>query len=118
MAKNAGELNTPVMFKKFTRTADNDGFPKEELENVFDVPMMCSWVNAHGQGAWLGMQLQLRDPAIITMRYSPKLMNNSLQIFKGGDDRPFEIISIDNIKERNEWIEMRIQRMESARDDG
>ena len=60
------------------------------------------------------MQLQLREPATLTMRYSPKITEQCL-VFKKGDSRPFEIVSIDNVEERNRWLELKVQRKVEAR---
>nr|DAR46642.1 MAG TPA: putative head-tail adaptor [Caudoviricetes sp.] len=60
------------------------------------------------------MQLELREPATITMRYSP-LINEQLLIYKGSDAQPFEVISIDDVEERHVWLEIKVQRKVSAR---
>ena len=95
---NPGELRTPVAFKHSVRSTDGMGFP----------------VNAHGTEVFETMQLQLREPATLTMRYSPKITEQCL-VFKNGDSRPFEIVSIDNVEERNRWLELKVQRKVEAR---
>ena len=79
------------------------------------VPVMCKWVNTHGQGVFLAMQLQLREPVTVTTRYSPKLDDATLLLYCGNDPKPYEIISIDNVEMRNEWLEIKAQRRKSAR---
>lgn len=114
---NAGALITPVYFKKIVRTTDAEGFPTETEKNVFgrDVPAMCKWVNAHGSESWRTMQLELREPATITTRYSPLLDDPGLIVYRGADTRPYEVISIDNVEERRAWLEIKVQRKEQAR---
>ena len=123
MAKNAnpGELRTPVYFKAVRRLTDSDGYPVELIENVFGadsngnaIPVMVKWVNAHGSEVFDALQLSLRDPATITLRYSP-LINETLIVYRGSDPAPYEVISIDNVENRNTWLEIKVQRRISAK---
>ena len=114
---NPGELRTKVYFMRQSRTRDEEGFPTETEVNVFGdgVPCMCKWVNAHGYEVFQTMQLEIREPATITTRYSSKLLDPTLTIYKAGDTRPYEVISIDNVEERNVWLEINVQRKSGAR---
>lgn len=111
MAKfaNAGELRTLVRFIKTNRTKDSDGYPIETEVEVLKTRV--KWVNAHGTDVFTAMQLQLREPATITMRYHPHI-NPKLTIIKGSDK--YEIISIDNVEEKNQWMEIKVQRRTEA----
>lgn len=139
---NPGELRTKVFFKRIERSTDDEGFPSEQEINVFgqDIPVRVKWVNAHGTETFTAMQLKLREPATITMRYSPKI-NVNLLVYKAsemadalraGDNIAdeekaenavkealervrYEIISIDNVEERNRWMEIKVQRKVAAR---
>jgi hypothetical protein len=113
---NAGELRTSVNFTSITRTTDADGFPVEVETNVFGTgkSVNVKWVNAHGNEVFEYMTLKLREPATLTMRYSP-LITPRLKVYRAGDTNPYEIISIDNVEQRNEWLEIKVQRSEAAR---
>ena len=118
---NAGELNTSVYFKRIDRETDADGFPIEGEVNIFgqdangkDIPARGKWVNVHGSEVFIAMQLQLKDPAFFTTRYSP-LYNQMLVAYKEGDKNPYEIISIDDVENRHTWLEIKLQRKEPAR---
>lgn len=113
---NAGELRTPVAFFKTVRSVDAQGFTEAEEVNVFGsgVSIPCKWVNAHGSQVFEAMQLELREPATLTMRYSPKI-NAKLILYRGSDPRPYEIISVDNVEEKNVWLEIKVQRKVAAR---
>ena len=118
---NPGELRTSVYFIRVDRKTDDEAVPQETEVNVFGdtgagrgVPIKVKWVNAHGTEIFTAMQLQLKSPATITMRYSPKI-NEQLIVYKGNDPQPYEIISIDNVDERNRWLEIKVQRKVSAR---
>lgn len=119
---NPGELRTPVYFKLPSRNKDSEGYFTDAEENVFgqdkdgkDIPCMCKWVNAHGTEVFQGMQLQIREPATITTRYSPKLCDQRLLIYKGDDPRPYEAISYDDVEDRHKWLEIKVQRKSGAR---
>lgn len=114
---NAGALITPVYFKRIVRETDSEGFSVETEVNVFgeNVPMMCNWVNAHGTETWRTMQLELREPATITTRFSPLINDPTLIVYKANDPKPYEVISIDNVGERGAWLEIKVQRKEQAR---
>lgn len=116
-AANAGELRTEVYFIRNSRTKDGEGYFTDEEINVFGdgVPCMCKWVNAHGYEVFQTMQLQIREPATITTRYSSKLLDPKLIVYKADDPMPYEIISIDNVEERSAWLEIKVQRKSGAR---
>ena len=113
---NAGELRTAVYFKRIKRDTDDEGFPVEQEVNVFGEGkhVLVKWVNAHGSEVFTAMQLELRDPATLTVRYSP-LINETLLVYKGNDPAPYEVVSIDNVEERNAWLEVKVQRRVAAR---
>lgn len=113
---NAGELHTVIYFKRVERTTDAEGFPAEQEVNVFGKGkyILCKWTNAHGSEVFTAMQLALREPATLTVRYSSQI-NETLLVYKGSDPEPYEIISIDNVEERNTWLEIKVQRKVAAR---
>ena len=113
---NPGELRTPVQFKTVTSTIDDEGDPCEVETNVFGEGknVYCKWVNAHGTEVYMAMQQQLKEPATLTCRYSP-LINETLLVYKGSDTKPYEIISVDNVEDRNAWLEITVQRKVPAR---
>lgn len=110
-----------MFFKSIKRTTDTEGFPVEKEVNLLgqddtgrDIPARVKWVNAHGTESFVAMQLKLREPATITMRYHPDV-HSGLLVYKAGDPKPYEIISIDNVEERNRWLEIKVQRKVAAR---
>lgn len=113
---NPGELHTPVRFVKIHRENDDDAFSREREINVFGPgsTVRVKWVNAHGTDVFMAMQMQIKEPATITCRYS-KLITIDCIVYKADDPRPYEIISIDNVEERNRWMEIKVQRRSAAR---
>lgn len=113
---NAGELRTPITVMSVSKPTDDEGYDSYVETNVFGTGavLMCKWVNAHGTEVFAAAQLQLREPATVTVRYSPKIDRTCL-IYRGSDPEPYEIISIDNVEERDAWLEIKVQRKEAAR---
>lgn len=75
--------------------------------------MWCKWVNAHGAEIYQAAELRLREPATITMRYSP-LVTVKSRIWRGRDTKPYEVISINNVNDRCEFLEIKVQRVVAA----
>lgn len=113
---NAGALRTSVKFFRVTRETDSEGVSHEAEANIFGAGqnVWVKWVNAHGTDVFEAMTLQINEPATITMRYSP-LITPDLLVYKAGDPTPYEVISVDNVEERNTWLEIKVKRREAAR---
>ena len=75
---------------------------------------MVKWQNAHGNEAFSDQLVSISEPATLTMRFSP-LINVDQLVYKDGDPKPFEIISIDNVEERGAWTELHVKRQVSAK---
>ena len=58
-------------------------------------------------------ELHLREPATITMRYSPRVTVKS-RIWRERDTNPYEVISINNVNDRCEFLEIKVQRVVTA----
>lgn len=123
MAKSvtAGELRTRIYIRKLTRAVDDEGVALQDEGSVFDPGpdgkermYHCKWVNAYGSEVFAAMQAQVREPATLTMRYSPRIQPDHL-IYKVGDPIPFEIISVNDVEERHSWLEVKVQRRRPAR---
>jgi hypothetical protein len=122
MAKraNAGELRTLVYFRRTVKEVDSEGSPHQREETVFhdsqgrEQAVHCKWVNAHGAEVFTAMQLKLRQPAKLTMRYSPGIVP-TLLVYKGKDPVPYEVVSVDDVEDRHCWLEVTVQRKEAAR---
>ena len=122
MAKqaNAGELRTLVRFRRVIKESDEEGCPRMREEPVFldgqgrERPVHCKWVNAHGTEVFTAMQLKLRQPAKLTMRYSPRIVP-TLLVYKGKDPVPYVVVSVDDVEDRHCWLEVTVQRKGAAR---
>lgn len=113
---NAGELRTKVYFMSVSRETDSENVSSEIKENIFgeNVPLLCKWVNYHGNEIFQALELKLREPATITCRFSP-LIHCRLIVYKENDPAPYDIISVDDVENRHKWLEIKVQRKEAAR---
>lgn len=104
---NIGEMRTKVRFYKIQKNRDADGFPAEILIDVFGAPCWCKWVNTHGSELSEDMRLELKETATLTMHYSDKIDIEAVVIKNG---IRYEIISLNNVEEKNTWLEIKIKR--------
>lgn len=113
---NAGELRTPVFFVRLDKKTDEDGVTRNLEINIFGegVFIRCKWINAHGTEVFAAMQQNIQELATITCRYSPLITKNQI-VYKIGDPKPYEIISLDNVEEKNKWLEIKVKRRSQAR---
>lgn len=106
---NPGELRTPITLKKRTVTTDAGGFKKEVYASAATV--YARWQNAHGSEVWTADMAGAIAPATVLIRFVSGL-DESCVVVK--DDQIFEIVSIDNIMERNEYIELKVRRLKDG----
>jgi hypothetical protein len=117
-AANAGEMRTPVRFKRIERRVNENGVPVETEVNVLgkqDSAVYVKWQNIYGAETIAMAQLQFNDAATITCRYLPVLDDIKLVVYKAGDPVPFEVISTDNVEDRNQFLEIKVKRKAAAR---
>jgi len=106
---NPGDLRTAITLKKRTVTSDAGGFPIQSWTKIADV--LAKWMNAHGSEVWTADMAGAKMPATILIRYRSDV-DTTCAVEKG--TQMYEIFSIDNIQERNEYLEIKVQRLESG----
>lgn len=123
MAKSAsaGELRTRIYVRRTVKSVNGNGVPQEREESAFppgadggERVWHCKWVNAYGTEAMTAMQLQLQEPATLTMRYSPDIRPDCL-VYRLGDPKPYEIVSVNDVEQRHTWLEVKVCRKRAAR---
>lgn len=110
---NPGAMRTPVEILRREGQKDKDGYSSVSLSNVFGdgETVWCKWVNGHGTEVLNTMQFGLSEIATFTMRYSGKVTTDCV-VKKGG--ALYEIISLDNVRDRGAWLEGKVKRMVAA----
>lgn len=111
---NAGELRTPVAFFRNEKYTDEEGVTSYREVDIFGTYVRCKWVNAHGNEVFAAMQQNIEEPATLTCRYSPRIDKQQI-VYKLGDPLPYEIISVDNVEEKNKWLEIKVKRRSQAK---
>lgn len=103
---NPGELRTQIQLEKRTYQEDTGGFKQLVSGEVKTV--WCKWTNAHGDEAWQADAAGASKAATLLLRYVPGLDETWRVLYS---TQVWEIRSIDNIRERNEWLELKISRI-------
>ena len=69
----------------------------------------ANWVNVHGSEVWVAESVQAQKPATVTLRYGnyTKTIDETCRIVYNGVS--YDIVSIDNIKEQNRVIELKVK---------
>ncbi|MAT45364.1 MAG: hypothetical protein CL609_23795 [Anaerolineaceae bacterium] len=102
---NPGQLRTRITLKRRVVNKDAGGFPSVSTETITQV--LSRWKNVHGSEVWAAEVAQAQQAATVLIRYRSDLDETCL-VDKGG--QLFEIVSIDNIEERSEYIELKVKR--------
>ena len=117
---NAGELRTMIQIKRRVVTTNDNGFNEETYENVYGgddsgAYVYCKWVGNHGSEVFSRDSYAERRTATATMRYSPLADDGKLVVFLYGDPDPWEVVNVDNVGQRNQWLELSLQKRIPAR---
>ena len=116
---NAGELRTMIQIKRRVVTTNDNGFDEETYENVYggggETYVYCKWVGNHGSEVFSRDSYAERRTATATMRYSELADDGKLVVFLYGDPDPWEVVNVDNVGQRNQWLELSLQKRIPAR---
>lgn len=104
---NPGEMRTQVTLQNRTITNQTGGFLAPSWADI--VTVWAKWVNVHGAEAWQAASIQAVGSATVTIRYRSGI-DTTCAVLKGTER--FEIVSVDNIQDRDEYIELKVRRME------
>ena len=103
---NPGELRTPVTLQSRTNATDLGGFNSPSWSTIAAV--WAKWVGVHGSEAWTAQTVQAESAATVTIRYLAGIDTTCSLLL--GSDR-YEIVSIDDIQMRHEYLELKVKRM-------
>lgn len=114
---NAGKLRTRIQIKRRTVVTNVNGFDDETYENVYgdSVYVYCKWVGNHGSEVFSRDSYTERRTATVTMRYSQLADDGTLVVFRDGDPDPWEIVNVDNVNQRDEWLELSLEKRIQSR---
>lgn len=106
---NPGELRTQITLQQRSVASDGGGFQVPTWSTIATV--WARWTNVHGAEVWAAQTVQAEQPATVLIRYVSGL-NTTCAVLKGSDQ--FEIVSIDDIQDRHEYLELKVQRVRSG----
>ncbi len=106
---NPGDLRTSVKMQKRTVTAGTGGFQSPGWTDLATV--WAKWINVHGSEAWAANTVQAEMPATVLIRYRSDV-DVTCAVLKGTNR--YEIVSIDDIQERHEYLELKVKKMRSG----
>lgn len=104
---NPGQLRTHLTLKRRTVSMETGGFPTPAYATIAAV--WARWTGAHGSEVWAAAAAQAVQPATALIRYLPGLDTSC--VVELDDGQIFEVVSIDDIELRHEYIELKCQRM-------
>jgi len=103
---NPGEMRTSVTLQKRTVATQTGGFKTETPVDVATV--WAKWTNVHGQEVWAAQTVNARQPATVLIRYRSDI-DPTWYVVK--DSERYEIVSLDDIQNRHEYIELKVVRV-------
>lgn len=102
---NPGEMRTSVVLKKREVATDAGGFHAATWTTLATV--FSKWVNVHGREAWDAQAAGAESAATVTIRYRNDI-DTTCAVEKDGV--VYEIVSVDDIQERHELLELKVKR--------
>jgi SPP1 family predicted phage head-tail adaptor len=103
---NPGEMRTYVNLQQRTSVSgDAGGFQQKTYTDAASV--WAKWTNFHGSEAITASSAGIQEGATVLIRYRADI-DETWRVVKGG--LIYEVISIDNIQERNEYQEIKVKR--------
>lgn len=108
---DAGQLRTPVTVIAVTMTKNANGFNVPAETDALGYTLYVQWKNAHGTEVLQAQELGLRDRATLRCRADARIKPSCIVRRDGVD---WEIVSVDNVDERGQWMELTVMRMENA----
>lgn len=103
---NPGEMRTQVTLQKRTVSVETGGFQVAGWTTI--ATAWAKWTNVHGSEVWHAQTVQAIEPATVLIRWRSDV-DTTCAVLKGSTR--YEIVSLDNIQERNEYIELKLRRM-------
>jgi SPP1 family predicted phage head-tail adaptor len=106
---NPGDLDKRITFQRLTTTTNENGFEIETLEDFKTVWAKVS--NLHGREYFEAAAVQAENTVKFTIRYLEGIDPSMKILFQG---KEYNITSIDNIKYKNRFIEIKAQEVDKS----
>lgn len=103
---NPGELRTSITLqKRASVTTDAGGFQVPGAPTEYTV--LCKWTNFHGSEVLAAQAAGIVEGATVLIRYRSDI-DETWRISK--DSQIYEVVSMDDIQNRHEYIELKVKR--------
>jgi SPP1 family predicted phage head-tail adaptor len=102
---NPGQMRTQIILKLRT-VSDTGGF--QVPSHVTIATVWARWNNLHGSEVWAADATGAIEPATAVIRYRTDV-DATCAVEKDG--KLYEIVSIDDIEDRHEYIELKLKRI-------
>jgi SPP1 family predicted phage head-tail adaptor len=103
---NPGELRTQIVLERPVLAENAGGFKAKSYSVIATV--WAKWQNVHGSEVWVAESVQAVQPATVLIRYRADVdVTCAVSL---GSSR-YQIVSMDDIENRHEYIEMKVSRM-------
>lgn len=99
---NIGDMRHRITLQKKVDVVDAEGFTTQQWQDVATV--WAAVENLHGREYWEAAAVQAENTVKFTIRYRPDIDQTMRIVFRG---QIYEITAIDNIKYRNEYLEIK-----------
>jgi SPP1 family predicted phage head-tail adaptor len=100
---NPGELRTKITLQKQTVSVETGGFQRPVYVTLGDV--WARWTNVHGSEVWASQLVEAQAPATVLIRYRADVDQTCIALLDG---KVYEIVSIDDIQNRHEYLELKV----------
>lgn len=105
---NPGAMRVLVQLGTRAVAMQTGGFQVGMVNFTAFATVWARWVNVHGQEVWAAESANAVQAATVLIRWRADV-NPACGVMKGADW--YEIVSMDNIHERNEYIELKVRRV-------
>lgn len=106
------DLRTRITFQSPTITKDAGGAQKAGYANVATNPTVwAEWINDHGQETIATDAKVSAQRATVRVRHRTDIVE-TWQVLKDGE--AWKILSIDPVRDRNRWVELRVERVKGT----
>ncbi|HHW24370.1 MAG TPA: hypothetical protein GXX22_02805 [Clostridiales bacterium] len=112
---NIGELRTPVIIEEAETTVNENNREVTVWRPLFGgKPVFCKWLPVTFKDDYNARIIDrdrvfLYESALLVMRYSP-LVTRTCRIKRLDEEVPYTVVSVENVRERGLWLEVRVYR--------
>lgn len=113
---NSRAFTTPIKLQRRVTETINGAKKVTWVDEVLDERLFivqCEWKNFHGREAVQMGALQIDEGATLILWYHPAITEHH-RIIHMVSGKAYEIVSMDNIEDRNRFLELKVKRVATA----